>query len=159
MSENSKEVLKVHGYIYKIFPTQEFKNDFTKREFILETRTFGKDGKEYKNLTKMNCTKSFTSMLDGVGIGSEVVVCFALDGREWINADKEVIYITSLRAWDIKVINNTSQERADVKPQEQGQVNEYTQSDDETGDLPFSFVLPLVGMASAGLANLISMLA
>ena len=82
MSENSKEVLKVHGYIYKIFPTVEFKNDFTKREFILETRTNGKDGKEYKNLTKMNCTKSFTMLLDNVGIGSEVVVCFALDGRE-----------------------------------------------------------------------------
>ena len=136
MSENSKEVLKVHGYIYKIFPTVEFKNNFSKREFILETRTNGADGKEYKNLTKMNCAKSFTILLDNVGIGSEVVVCFALDGREWINDKKEVIYITSLRAWDIKIINNTSQERPEPMQTIKSDVKGAYDPDDSL-DLPF----------------------
>lgn len=156
----SKDVLKVRGFMYKIFPTQEFKNDFKKREFILETRTNGADGKEYKNLTKFGATKSFIAILDGIGIGSEVDVAFALDGREWTSPTGEVVYITSLRAWDIQVVSNTNQER----PEPMATTNSTLKGtpapvdDYDSGDLPFSFILPLVGLASAALSQLIPLL-
>ena len=133
MSETKNEVLRVRGFIYKIFPVQEFKNDFTKRPFILETKETGKDGKVYKNLIEFVTIKSFTSLLNNIGIGSEVIVTFALEGREWTNAKGELIYITSLRCWDLKVIENTSQERAEVKMATVAGVG----VDDDDSDLPF----------------------
>ena len=136
MSEN-EGVLKVRGFIYKIFDVQTFKNDFTKRSFILETRSTGRDGKEYKNLTEFQTTKSFTSILDNIGIGSEVVVTFALDGREWETPEKTIKYITSLRCWHIDIVNNTNQDVSEPMMTTNSTIKGAYEPADDNDDLPF----------------------
>lgn len=111
----SKEnFLKAQGFIYDVYPTQEFpsKNGkpFVKREFVLETRTEGKDGLVYKNLNKFEVVRSFIALLDNLGKNSEVVISFDLAGRKWDAPEGKEVIINALRCWDIKVINNTNQE-------------------------------------------------
>ncbi len=138
MSETKNDVLKVRGFIYKIFDTQTFKNDFTKREFILETRETGRDGKIYTSLAKFNTVKSFTSILDNIGVGSEVVVYFALDGKEWKKPETgELVYIAGLRSWKIDIINNTNQNAPAQEPVAKKNEDGFYVPDPEPDDLPF----------------------
>lgn len=135
MSEATNE-LRVRGFIHTIYPTKTFESGFSKRDFDLETREKGRDGKEYKNVNTFTGMKSFAQILDGIGIGSEVVVHFQLNGRIWETPEKTFKVINSLRAWKIEVINNTNQERPEVKGATQPP-QEYQQPDDESQDLPF----------------------
>lgn len=105
----SNEKPQVRGYIYKIFPTQNFKNDFQKREFVLETRETVKD-KTYKNFIKLTAIKKDCAILDSVGVGSEIELTYIIDGREWKNPEGELKYFTDLRLWNFKVVNNTNQD-------------------------------------------------
>jgi len=131
---------KVQGFIHRIYPLKEFpskqkgKKNFSKREFVLETRDEGKDGFTYKNLNKFEMINSFVEALDNLGVNSEVVVHFALAGKEWTKeGEKEPICINALRCWRIDIIENTNQ---DIKYTEK-QVISAEESQDYSEDLPF----------------------
>ena len=110
--------LSVRGFIYKIYDTVTFESGFFKREFVLETRETGADGKLYKNLTKFETLKSFSQILENIGQGSEVVATFGLAGREWTPPDGgEPKIINALRCWKIDIINNTNQDVQQTKEQ------------------------------------------
>ena len=135
---STSKFLEVEGYMYKILPVVTFPSktggeDFQKRDFILETRDVGRDGKLYKNLIRFETTKSFINEIVNIGEGSEVKVHFLLGGKEWQKDDAtEPLYINFLRCWKVDVISNTNQE-ADIPVKSEPKYQEVT----EDSDLPF----------------------
>jgi single-strand DNA-binding protein len=78
------------GTIKTVMEPQTFASGFCKREFVLDT------GEKYNNEIKFECVKEKTSLLDNVRPGDEVVVNFAVQGREYNGK-----YFVSLVAWGV----------------------------------------------------------
>jgi single-strand DNA-binding protein len=78
------------GTITAVMEPQTFASGFCKREFVLDT------GEKYNNEIKFECVKEKTALLDNVRTGDEVVVKFAVQGREYNGK-----YFVSLVAWGV----------------------------------------------------------
>ena len=80
------------GKLYRIFDTQQVKETFKKREFVVEQQ----DG-QYPNYIKFELVQDRCGLIDGYEEGQEITVSFDLRGREW--NDK---YFTNLHAWRLQ---------------------------------------------------------
>ena len=80
------------GKLYRIFDTQQVKETFKKREFVIEDQSG-----QYPNFIKFELIQDRCGLLDGYNEGDEVTVSFDLRGREW--NDK---FFTNLHAWRLQ---------------------------------------------------------
>jgi hypothetical protein len=93
--------MNIKGKIKEIFKTNQIKETFRKREFVVEYA----DNPNYPQLLKFELVNDNCSMIDGYQIGDEIEIDFDIRGREWINPKGEKIYFTSLSAYRLRKIN------------------------------------------------------
>jgi len=108
---------KLKGTVVVVKDTVQVSDKFSKREFVVNDNSG-----MYPQDILFQSTQDKCSMLDGVNIGDEIEVSFALRGREWTNPQGEVRYFNTLEAWRIE----GGQVAQEVQP---------AQSEDD--DLPF----------------------
>ncbi len=82
---------EMEGNIFKIEETQTLKNDFTKREFVVET------SEQYPQKVKFELIKDKTSLVDKFSVGDAVKVNFNIRGSEWNGK-----YFVNLSAWRVE---------------------------------------------------------
>lgn len=87
----------VEGKVLEKSDTQEIKETFKKREFVLEYA----ENPQYPEFLKFELIQSNCEQLDSIEVGDEVSVNFNLKGRKWTDPKGEVKYFNSLQAWRI----------------------------------------------------------
>ena len=87
------------GKLIRIYDTEQIKDTFRKREFVVEQT----DG-QYPNPVKFELTQDRCNLLDGFQEGQDVTVSFDVSGRAW--NDK---YFTNLRAWRVQQAGASSE--------------------------------------------------
>ena len=80
------------GKLHRVFDTEQIKETFRKREFVVEKQ----DG-QYPEYIKFQLVQDRTSLMDEFDEGDEVTVSFDLRGREWQGK-----FFTNLQAWRIQ---------------------------------------------------------
>ena len=80
------------GKLHRIFDTEQIKETFRKREFVVEKV----DG-QYPEFIKFQLVQDRTNLMDQFSEGDEVTVSFDLRGREWQGK-----FFTNLQAWRIQ---------------------------------------------------------
>lgn len=85
------------GKMYRIMETQQVKDTFRKREFVIEMQ----DG-NYPQHIKFQVTQDRCDMLDRYQVGQEVTVFFNLRGRPFTNREGQEVFFTNLEAWRIQ---------------------------------------------------------
>ncbi|HRE40218.1 MAG TPA: DUF3127 domain-containing protein [Ignavibacteria bacterium] len=93
----------LQGKIYNIFDTQQIKDTFKKREFVLEYS----DNSQYPQLIKFEFTQDKCDELNGFNVGDEVEVNFNIRGREWTNPKGEKVYFNTLQAWKMDKLSES----------------------------------------------------
>ena len=85
------------GKVHKILPIQEFKNNFTKRDFVVVDET-----SQYPQYITFQLVKDRCSLIEKFKEGDVIKVAFNLNGREWIdpktNEPKYVPYVAKALA-------------------------------------------------------------
>lgn len=117
----------VEGKIVEKYDTQNIKETFKKREFVLEYA----ENPQYPEFVKFELIQSNCEQLDSVNVGDEVTVNFNLKGRKWTDPKGEIKYFNSLQAWRI---DKKSGEMQETPPPTQDWAKEDFSQDD---DLPF----------------------
>lgn len=92
--------LEVTGKLAVKFDTQQVKESFRKREFVIEL-TEEINGNTYTNFAKMQLVQAKCDILDRFNEGDMIKVSFNLKGNKW-EKDGKVNYITNLDAWRIE---------------------------------------------------------
>jgi len=87
----------VDGKIVEKYDTQNIKETFKKREFVLEYA----ENPQYPEFIKFELIQSNCDQLDSLNVGDEVSVNFNLKGRKWTDPKGEVKYFNSLQAWRV----------------------------------------------------------
>ena len=117
---------KLKGRIIDIFETQQIKDTFKKREFVIET------DEQYPQLVKLELVQDNCTKLDSLDIGQEVTAHFNVRGRKWTNKEGKDNYFISLNVWRIEV------EKAESKTQPVSTATDLPPVDDSVADdLPF----------------------
>ena len=112
------------GKVHKIFPIQEFKNNFTKREFVIADETG-----QFPQYITFQLLKDRCSLIEKFNEGDMVKVAFNLNGREWVNPEGKSVYFNSLVAWKIDPAEGGSSRQDENEPPD-----EFTANSD---DMPF----------------------
>ena len=92
--------LEVTGKLAVKYDTQQVKESFKKREFVLELSE-EINGNMYTNFAKMQLVQNKCELLDRFNEGDMIKVSFNLKGNRW-EKDGKVNYITNLDAWRIE---------------------------------------------------------
>lgn len=85
------------GTLHHLTETQQVKDTFRKREFVLEIQ----DG-NYPQHIKFQVTQDRCSIMDSYKVGQQLKVLFNLRGRPFQNKDGQTVYYTNLEAWKIE---------------------------------------------------------
>ena len=125
---NSLKIMVVEGKVLEKFDTQEIKETFRKREFILEYA----ENPQYPEFLKFELIQANCDQLDPIQVGDEVSVNFNLKGRKWTDPKGETKYFNSLQAW--RVDKKEGGQRDEAPPPTQEWMKEDFSNDD---DLPF----------------------
>ena len=80
------------GKLHRIYDTEQIKETFRKREFVVEKT----DG-QYPDYIKFQLVQDRTNLMDEFSEGDEVTVSFDLRGREWQGK-----FFTNLQAWRVQ---------------------------------------------------------
>lgn len=127
--------MEIKAKIEKIFPTQQIKDTFRKREFVVEYS----DNPQYPEVIKFECIQDKCDQLDQFAEGQMVNVSFNLKGRKWTDPKGEVKYFNSLQAWRI-----TPESQNEPAPITGGEAPPPAATDepdwlssDDSDDLPF----------------------
>ncbi|HLF33010.1 MAG TPA: DUF3127 domain-containing protein [Cyclobacteriaceae bacterium] len=125
--------MNIKGKVLEIFPAQQVRENFRKREFVVEYR----ENPQYAEFIKFEFLQEKCELLNDLKPGDEVEIQFNLRGRVWTNPQGEKVYFNSLQAWRIdKLKENVKPEKAgDEKPT--AGFNEDLSKPDPTDDLPF----------------------
>jgi hypothetical protein len=92
--------LEVTGKLAVKYDTQQVKESFKKREFVIELSE-EINGNVYTNFAKMQLVQAKCDILDRYNVGDQIKVSFNLKGNRW-EKDGKVNYITNLDAWRIE---------------------------------------------------------
>ena len=95
--------LEVTGKLAVKYDTQQVKESFRKREFVIELSE-EINGNVYTNFAKMQLVQNKCDILDRFNEGDTIKVSFNLKGNKW-ERDGKVNYITNLDAWRIEAAN------------------------------------------------------
>lgn len=133
--------LEVTGRLHVKFPTQQIKDNFSKREFVLELTDESPTGMVFTNYASFQLVNTSCAVIDQFQEGEMVKVNFNIRGNKW-ERDGQVRYITNLNAWRVeKAGANTN-----VGAQPQQQPQQFAQPQQNSGfgnnanqpdDLPF----------------------
>ncbi|NND94053.1 MAG: DUF3127 domain-containing protein [Flavobacteriales bacterium] len=116
----------ITGKLKVINDTQQIKDTFRKREFVLTD-----DSSNYPQHISFQLIQDNCDLINGFVAGEEVKVMFNLRGREWTSPSNEVKYFNSLDAWKIE-------RTVDAQPLSQPQAStENPPLPQEEDDLPF----------------------
>lgn len=117
----------VVGKVLEKFDTQEIKETFKKREFVLEYA----ENPQYPEFIKFELIQSNCDQLDSIEVGDEVSVNFNLKGRKWTDPKGEVKYFNSLQAW--RIDKKTANQQEALPPSQEWMKDDFSGDD----DLPF----------------------
>ncbi|NQZ78083.1 MAG: DUF3127 domain-containing protein [Ekhidna sp.] len=122
--------MTVDGKIVEKYDTQNIKETFKKREFVLEYA----ENPQYPEYVKFELIQSNCDQLDSINVGDEVSVNFNLKGRKWTDPKGEVKYFNSLQAWRVDPKSSSMPTQDTPPPPTQEWAKEDFSQDD---DLPF----------------------
>lgn len=132
--------MEIKAKIEKIFPTQQIKDTFRKREFVVEYA----DNPQYPEMIKFECIQDKCDLLDSFKVGQEVNVSFNLKGRKWTDPKNgEDKYFNSLQAWRItgaesgSTSNSTNTSAGGSTPPPPAAGDEPDWLSEDSDDLPF----------------------
>ncbi|HLP29242.1 MAG: DUF3127 domain-containing protein [Ignavibacteria bacterium] len=91
------------GTMHVVMDTQQVKDTFKKREFVIEMQ----DG-NYPQHIKFQVTQDRCALLDNFKVGQQVKVLFNLRGRPFQNREGQTVYFTNLEAWRIEPATGTA---------------------------------------------------
>ncbi len=135
--------LEVTGKLLTKFPTQNIKENFSKREFVLELTDEGANGMVYTNFASFQLVNNNCAVIDQFQEGELLKVSFSIRGNRW-EKDGTVRYITNLNAWRVERAAAPANVGYQAAPQQgmpaQGQpASTPPPADQNTGadDLPF----------------------
>ena len=89
--------MELKGKIVEIFETEQIKENFSKRIFIVEYL----DNPKYPELIKFELNNVKCAVIDKFDIGDDVTVGFNLRGKKYTNQQGLVQYFTTIQAWSI----------------------------------------------------------
>lgn len=122
--------MTVEGKIVEKYDTQNIKETFRKREFVLEYA----ENPQYPEFIKFELIQSNCDQLDSINVGDDVSVNFNLKGRKWTDPKGEVKYFNSLQAWRVDPKSASAPNQDTPPPPTQEWAKEDFSQDD---DLPF----------------------
>ena len=122
--------MTVEGKIVEKYDTQNIKETFKKREFVLEFA----ENPQYPEFIKFELIQSNCDQLDSINVGDDVSVNFNLKGRKWTDPKGEVKYFNSLQAWRVDPKSSSASNQDTPPPPTQEWAKEDFSQDD---DLPF----------------------
>src|SRR5690606_19457092 len=135
--------LEVTGKLHEVFPIQQIKETFSKREFVLEITDESPSGMVYTNYAAFQLVNNNCSLIDAFQPGEQLKVSFNIRGNRW-ERDGQVRYITNLNAWRIERVMEgaTPTGTPNYQPNPgtpSGGTQGMPQGDagDDGGDLPF----------------------
>lgn len=99
--EMASQSYTAQGRIIHIGETQQITDTFKKREFVIEIP----DG-NYPQEVKFQLAKDHTTKLDGLAVGTEVVVSFNLRGKAYTRKDGTQDWFNNMDAWRIETLAN-----------------------------------------------------
>jgi hypothetical protein len=85
----------IKGTMYRIFPTEQVNENFTKRNFVLEVPG------DYPQKILFQTIKERCDLLDSYTIGDEVTVHFDIQGKEFTK-DNKTNFFNNLNAWKLE---------------------------------------------------------
>lgn len=125
--------MQINGRIFRIGKTQQVSDNFSKREFVLETEFTT----QYPQMILLEFTNNKCELLDKYSEEQEVSVDFNLRGRNWVNKEGEVKTFVTLQAWKIEAVGGGSNQTQTNKPTNTTPVNTTPVNNDDNSDLPF----------------------
>lgn len=135
--------LEVTGKLHEVFPIQQIKETFSKREFVLEITDESPSGMVYTNYAAFQLVNNNCNLIDAFQPGEQLKVSFNIRGNRW-ERDGQVRYITNLNAWRIERVMEGAAQPGASQYQPQPGANpgagsglSSTDSGDDGGDLPF----------------------
>ncbi|MBS1783765.1 MAG: DUF3127 domain-containing protein [Bacteroidetes bacterium] len=99
--------LEITGKLIVKYDTQQIKDTFKKREFVLDISE-EVNGTVYNNYAKLQLTQAKCDTLNEFNEGDILKVSFNIRGNRWEKEGK-VNYITSLDAWRVERATDNSQ--------------------------------------------------
>ncbi|HET8574137.1 MAG TPA: DUF3127 domain-containing protein [Edaphocola sp.] len=93
--------LEVTGKLHHVYPTQQIKETFSKREFVLEITDESPSGMVYTNYAAFQLVNNSCAVIDQFQPGEMLKVSFNIRGNRW-ERDGNVKYITNLNAWRVE---------------------------------------------------------
>lgn len=87
----------ITGKLKVVNETQQIKDTFRKREFVLTD-----DSSTYSQHISFQLIQDNCDLLNGFQVGDEVKIMFNLRGREWTSPSGEVKYFNSLDVWKVE---------------------------------------------------------
>lgn len=123
--------MEVKGKLFEVFETQQVKDTFKKREFVIEIA----ENPTYPEFVKFELIQDKCSMLDSFQKGDVLTVSFNLKGRKWNDPKGGVKYFNTLQAWRLQKDGGTGapEQGGMDQMEEPGWINE----NEDTDDLPF----------------------
>ncbi|MBN1632847.1 MAG: DUF3127 domain-containing protein [Ignavibacteria bacterium] len=100
--------MNIRGNILEIFQTNQIKETFRKREFVVEYA----ENPNYPQILKFEMINDNCSLLDNFAKGDDVEIDFDLRGREWTNPQGNKVYFVSLNAFRLKKIDDSNSSSA-----------------------------------------------
>lgn len=138
--------LEVTGRLHAKFPTQQIKDNFSKREFVLELTDESPTGMVFTNYASFQLVNQACAVVDQFQEGDVLKVTFNIRGNRW-ERDGQVKYITNLNAWRVERANVAAapgapqpQQQFNQQPQQQFQPqqnNNFGNTNNQPDDLPF----------------------
>jgi len=134
--------LEVTGRLHAKFPTQQIKDNFSKREFVLELTDESPTGMVFTNYASFQLVNQSCAVIDQFQEGELLKVNFNIRGNRW-ERDGQVRYITNLNAWRVE---RAAAAAAAPQPQQQytqpqqsfqPQQNNFGSGSGQPDDLPF----------------------
>lgn len=104
--------MNIRGKILEIFQTNQIKETFKKREFVIEYA----ENPNYPQILKFEMINDNCTMLDGYRKGDDVEIEFDLRGREWTNPQGNKVYFVSLNAFRLRKIDDRNNSTPDEGP-------------------------------------------
>jgi len=123
--------MNIQGTIHLIFESQQVKDTFRKREFILLLA----ENPKYPQYVSFQLTQDKCELIDNYNVGDEIEVQFNLKGREWVSPQGEKKFFNTIEAWKLAPVSNAQQPEKQVPVKETKQENFESQEMDS--DLPF----------------------
>jgi hypothetical protein len=125
--------MNIKGKILEIFPVQQVRENFRKREFVIEYR----ENSQYAEYIKFELIQDRCDLLESFKTGEEIDVHFNLKGRIWTNPQGEKVYFNSLQAWRLEKQKDSQDPEPQTKEKSPPGMNIDLSSPDPTDDLPF----------------------